>query len=262
MAAARRSTSISKVKRIRADSLVLQQGLADSRSRAAALILAGAVMRPDKTVVDKAGSLLPADEPLSLSKQPLPYVSRGGLKLAAALQHFGSRRGLEVAGAICLDVGASTGGFTDCLLQHGAARIYAVDVGYNQLAYRLRTDPRVLVRERLNIRLATAADLPEQVDLLVIDVSFISLRTVLPVALPFLRPGGRVVALVKPQFEVGRLLVGKAGIVRDPASRAGALQTICAAAAALGLQQVDSIDSPITGQKGNHEFLMYAEKLP
>ncbi len=248
--------------RQRADVLVQHQGLADSRSRAQALILAGAVRCVDGAVVDKAGSLLPADQPLELLRQPLPYVSRGGLKLAAALDVFGARHGLQVEGTLCLDVGASTGGFSDCLLQRGAARLYAVDVGTNQLAYRLRIDPRVIVRERLNIRLASRTELPELADVAVIDVSFISLRTVLPHVLPFVRPGGALVALVKPQFEVGRAALGKGGIVRDPASQAQALQTIVGVAVALGLRDVDSIDSPITGQKGNREYLLFGRCPP
>ncbi len=243
--------------RQRADVLVVQQGLAATRSRAQALILAGAVLRQDNSRVDKAGATLSSDTILKLKGQPLPYVSRGGLKLARALQVFSAQGGLQVAQAVCLDVGASTGGFTDCLLQHGASRVYALDVGYNQLAWSVRQDPRVVVLERLNIRHATEAHVPEAVDLVVIDVSFISLRTVLPTVVPFARPGAHLVALVKPQFEVGRARLGKSGVVRDASARADAVAAIVAEAAALGLTDVAVIDSPIVGAKGNHEFLLH-----
>jgi 23S rRNA (cytidine1920-2'-O)/16S rRNA (cytidine1409-2'-O)-methyltransferase len=246
-----------KPRGLRADVLTVQQNLAATRSRAQALILAGAVVRDNGVRVNKAGELLPADCTLQLKGQPNPYVSRGGLKLQAALQHFAVHGGLSVQDALCLDVGASTGGFTDCLLQHGAAQVVALDVGYNQLAYSLRQHPQVVVIERLNIRHATREQLPQPFDVVVIDVSFISLRTVLPTLLPFVRPGTHLVALVKPQFEVGRGNVGKSGVVRDAAARDAVLKTISEQATRLGLMDVAAINSPIVGAKGNHEFLLH-----
>ncbi|MBX5482014.1 MAG: TlyA family RNA methyltransferase, partial [Myxococcaceae bacterium] len=210
-----------RVPKKRLDVLVVERGLAESRARAQALILAGQVIAGDQRV-DKPGHLVPEDVELRLKGEVLPYVSRGGLKLKAALDHFG----LKVAGAIAADIGASTGGFTDCLLQEGAARVHAIDVGYGQLHEKLRKDPRVISRERVNARYLTDADLPEPVDVVVIDVSFISLTQVLPSVLPKLKPGGLLVALVKPQFEVGRERVGKGGVVRDPAARAEAIDKV------------------------------------
>jgi 23S rRNA (cytidine1920-2'-O)/16S rRNA (cytidine1409-2'-O)-methyltransferase len=246
-----------KTRGVRADVLTVQQSLAATRSRAQALILSGAVVRDNGVRVEKAGEWLPADCTLQLKGQPNPYVSRGGLKLQAALQHFAVHGGLSVQDALCLDVGASTGGFTDCLLQHGAAQVVALDVGYNQLAYSLRQHPQVVVIERLNIRHATREQLPQPFDVVVIDVSFISLRTVLPTLLPFVRPGTHLVALVKPQFEVGRGNVGKSGVVRDAAARDAVLKTISEQATRLGLMDVAAINSPIVGAKGNHEFLLH-----
>jgi 23S rRNA (cytidine1920-2'-O)/16S rRNA (cytidine1409-2'-O)-methyltransferase len=241
--------------RQRADILVVEQGLAESRTRAQALILAGAVMAGADRKVAKPGDLLDCACELWLRGEPLPYVSRGGLKLAAALGHFE----VSPAGLVCLDVGASTGGFTDCLLQRGAAKVYAVDVGYGQLAWRLRQDPRVVVIERENIRTLAKEMIPEPCRLVVIDVSFISLRIVLPAALQFAAEA-RVVALVKPQFEVGRRDVGKGGIVRDPEARAACLVAIVEECGRLGLTEVRTMDSPITGAKGNHEFLLTARQ--
>ncbi len=243
--------------RRRADVLVVEQGLAETRSRAQALILAGAVHLGDGRKVEKAGELLPQDAELHLSGEPLPFVSRGGLKLAAALDAFA----IDVTGRICLDVGASTGGFTDCLLQHGAAKVYAVDVGYGQLAWKLRQDPRVVVIERTNIRTIDPALLPEPFGAVVIDVSFISLTLVLPTLLPFVLPGAELVALVKPQFEAGRKEVGKGGIVRDEAARERALQRVLEAAQALGVTDARTMTSPLRGAKGNIEFLL-AARLP
>lgn len=246
---------MSKAAPKRADILVVEQGLAPSRARAQALILAGAVvvMGEDRRV-EKPGQLLGEATELRLKDQPIPYVSRGGLKLAAALQRYA----IDVRGAVCLDVGASTGGFTDCLLQKGAARVYALDVGYNQLAWSIRQDPRVVVIERCNIRLADDSVIPERCDAIVIDVSFISLRLVLPKVLRFARPGSRLVALVKPQFEVGPQALGKHGVVRDEAARQGALDDMVAEARALGLADIVTMPSPIVGAKGNHEFLLSA----
>lgn len=236
----------------RADQLVVAQGLADSRSRAAALILAGGILTHHGTCVAKAGQLLCSETILRRRGAPLPYVSRGGLKLAAALDHFA----VAASNRTCLDVGASTGGFTDCLLQRGANHVFALDVGHSQLHWRLRQDRRVTVLERLNIRAASRAHLPNLASLIVIDVSFISLRTVLPAALRFAAAGASVVALIKPQFEVGRAQLGKAGVVRNVAARDGALAACTAVARACGLDGLGVLPSPLTGAKGNQEFLM------
>jgi 23S rRNA (cytidine1920-2'-O)/16S rRNA (cytidine1409-2'-O)-methyltransferase len=240
--------------RVRADLALVDQGLAPSREKARALILAGEVLDGDRPVT-KAGELVRGDAPLRLRSLPMPYVSRGGLKLAHALASFG----LDVAGRVALDVGASTGGFTDCLLQAGAARVHALDVGHGQLHWKLVSDPRVVVRDRINVRHLQPDDLPERCDLAVIDVSFISLRLVLPALIPLLRPGAPVVALVKPQFEVGPARVGKGGIVRDPQARADALAEVSAAAAGLGYLVRGQTESPITGAKGNVEFLLFLQ---
>ena len=236
----------------RADLALVRQGLAESRSRAQALILAGAVLRADTGArVEKPGMVLPLNAPLRL-RASLPFVSRGGIKLAAAL----TARGLDVQGKICLDVGVSTGGFTDCLLQRGAARVYGVDVGYGQLDWRLRQDPRVVLHERCNIRHVPPGLLPEPCAVVVVDVSFISLLLVLPAILPFLDRPASLVALVKPQFEVGRGQVGRGGIVRETDLQARAVARVQAAAAALGMVELASLPSPICGAKGNQEFLL------
>jgi len=239
-------------KRVRADELLVARGLAPSRSQARALIMAGRVWVGD-TRIEKAGELLPADVEIRVTREPR-YVSRGGEKLEHALRAFG----LDVTGWVCADFGASTGGFTDALLQHGAQRVYAIDVGYGQLHYRLRRDPRVVVMERTNVRYLTA--LPEPVDLVTIDVSFISLRLVLPSAWRVLRPGGYVIALVKPQFEAGRGRVGKGGIVRDPAVHREVLERVIAAALDLGFTVLGLERSPITGAEGNVEFLLLLQR--
>jgi 23S rRNA (cytidine1920-2'-O)/16S rRNA (cytidine1409-2'-O)-methyltransferase len=238
-------------KRLRADIALVEQGLAPSREKARALILAGEVLAGDRPIA-KAGDLVDAGAELRLRSAPMPYVSRGGVKLAHALDTFA----IDVAGLTALDVGASTGGFTDCLLQRGAARVYCVDVGHAQLAWKVASDPRVRVLDGVNIRLAPPDLLPEPADIVVIDVSFISLRLVLPALPPLARPGAPVVALVKPQFEVGRADVGKGGIVRDEAARARALAEVRAAAAALGYEVRGDTVSPITGGKGNVEYLL------
>ncbi len=235
----------------RADLALVERGLAPSRARAQALILEGLVRCGDR-VIEKAGELVPADAPLRVTAEDHPYVGRGGVKLAAALDAFG----IDPRGAVCLDVGASTGGFTDCLLQRGAARVWTVDVGYGQLAWSLRTDPRVRVIERANIRTLDRAAIPDPIALVTIDVSFISLRLVLPNALQWLQPGGHVVALVKPQFEVGKGAVGRGGIVRDAAARGRVVDEIVAVAAGLGLTSVGTLPSPITGRDGNQEYLV------
>jgi 23S rRNA (cytidine1920-2'-O)/16S rRNA (cytidine1409-2'-O)-methyltransferase len=239
-------------KRVRADLALVDQGLAPSRERARALILAGEVLAGDRPV-NKAGDLVAADAPLRLRNAPMPYVSRGGLKLAHALATFS----VHVAGKVAADVGASTGGFTDCLLQTGAARVYCIDVGYGQLDAKIANDPRVVVIDRTNIRHATADLVPSLADLAVIDVSFISLTLVLPALPNILQRGAPVVALVKPQFEVGRARIGKGGIVRDEAARADALVTVATTARALGYQVLADTTSPITGGKGNIEFLLH-----
>ena len=231
------------------DLLLVQRGLAASRERAQALIRAGQVLVNDE-VADKPGRRVAADAALRLRSR-LPYVSRGGLKLGAALDAFG----LDVAGWVVADVGASTGGFTDCLLQRGAARVYAIDVGYGQLAWKLRQDPRVVVMERSNVRFLER--LPEPVDLATVDVSFIGLELVLPVVQRWLKPQGHIVALVKPQFEAGRKQVGKGGVVRDPAVHRQVLTRLTGWAVEQGLHVLGLIPSPITGPKGNVEFLLH-----
>jgi 23S rRNA (cytidine1920-2'-O)/16S rRNA (cytidine1409-2'-O)-methyltransferase len=238
--------------RARADLVVVEQGLAASREKARALILAGEVLAGDRPV-EKAGELVDAGEELRLRSAPMPYVSRGGVKLAHALDTFG----VDPAGVVALDVGASTGGFTDCLLQRGAVRVHDVDVGHGQLDWKIASDARVRVHDRVNIRTMAPGLLGELVDLIVIDVSFISLRLVLPVLPPLARPGAPVVALVKPQFEVGRARIGKGGIVRDEAARAWALADVRAAAGELGYAVLGDTVSPITGGKGNIEFLLH-----
>jgi 23S rRNA (cytidine1920-2'-O)/16S rRNA (cytidine1409-2'-O)-methyltransferase len=243
-------------KGVRADQLLVEQGLAESRSRAQALILAGLVFAGDRRV-DKPGTSFRPDSPLSLRGRDHPWVSRGGIKLAHALDTLG----WDITGAVAIDVGASTGGFTDVLLTHGAAKVYAIDVGHGQLAWKLRSDPRVVALERTNARHLTAAEIPEPVDLIVCDASFIALEKVLATPLGFAKPEARLVALIKPQFQAGRAEVGKGGVVRDPAVH----ERVCAEAAAwIGQQpgwRVTTIErSPITGPEGNVEFLLAAER--
>jgi 23S rRNA (cytidine1920-2'-O)/16S rRNA (cytidine1409-2'-O)-methyltransferase len=236
----------------RADLLVAERGLAESREQAQALIMAGLVFTPAGPVA-KAGAPLPEDTPLEVRGR-LPYVGRGGVKLAHALDSFG----LDVAGLIALDVGASTGGFTDCLLQRGARRVYAVDVGHGQLSHKLRQDPRVAVMEKLNARYPFP--LPEAVDLVTVDVSFISLALVLPPALEHLKPGGRVVALVKPQFEAAPRDVGRGGVVKDPKVHAQVLGHMIIWAVEHKLRVRDLCPSPILGDAGNQEFFLLLQK--
>ena len=240
----------------RADLLLVALGLAESRARAQALILAGKVFSDTKRV-EKAGDLLADGAPLEVRGQDHPWVSRGGLKLAHALAHFG----LNPAGRVCLDLGASTGGFTDVLLQHGAARVYAVDVGHGQLAWKLRQDSRVVVLEKTNARYLDATAIPEAIGALVCDASFIGLRTILPAPLALCAPGAFAVALIKPQFEAGPGQVGKGGVVRDAALH----RSICAMiadwwAALPGWQVLGITESPITGPEGNKEFLIAARR--
>lgn len=236
----------------RLDKLLVDRGLAGSRERARGLILAGQVVVDDHRV-DKVGQQVEDKAQIRLKGDGNPYVSRGGLKLEKALKVFE----LSVAGRIAIDVGASTGGFSDCLLQQGAALVYAVDVGYGQLAHRLRQDPRVINLERCNIRKLEASQLAEQPDLAVIDASFISLQKVLPPVLNLLADPADLVALIKPQFEVGPKQVGKGGVVKDPQLHQQAVSSIRACAQALDVRVVGVIDSPIVGQKGNREFLIH-----
>jgi len=240
-----------RASRDRLDRALVARGLAESREQARRLILAGAV-RVDGRLADKQATLVSADAAIEIAAWQDPYVSRGGLKLAAALDAFR----IDPTGLIAMDVGASTGGFTDCLLQRGARRVYAVDVGYGQLDWRLRGDPRVVVLERKNIRYLEPGAVPEAIHLAVVDVSFISLALVLPCVIRFLAPQARVVALVKPQFEVGRGQVGRGGIVRDDTKRRAVTEKILACAAPLGLSALGTMDSPIPGQKGNREILV------
>jgi 23S rRNA (cytidine1920-2'-O)/16S rRNA (cytidine1409-2'-O)-methyltransferase len=247
--------NVRNVKRERIDKLLVERGLADSRTKAQALVMAGVVL-VDEQRVRKPSDPFPLDARIRVKHADAPesrYVGRGGLKLQAALLSFG----LNVEGAVCLDVGASTGGFTDCLLQNGAAKVFAIDVGHNQIDWRLRTDPRVEVREGVNARYLQREDFPALFDLAVMDVSFISATMVLPAVVPLVREGGSIVALIKPQFEVGRGEVGSGGIVRDAAKRAQAVETVNSAAAELGLSIGGVIESPIQGAEGNVEFLAH-----
>lgn len=231
------------------DLLLVERGLAESRQRAQALVLAGEVQANGQRI-DKAGSLVPDDAEITV-RTPLKYVSRGGLKLEGALDDFR----VEVSGRACADLGASTGGFTDCLLKRGAARVYAVDVGYGQLAWKLRQDPRVIVMDRVNIRFLET--LPEAVDLVTIDTSFISLTLILPTAMRILRQGGDVVGLVKPQFEAGRGQVGKGGIVRDAQVHRAVLDKIGQFAKSQGWQVRGFTRSRLEGAEGNAEFFIH-----
>ena len=247
--------------KIRLDKLLVERGLAASRERAQALILAGKVL-VDEQKIDKAGAQVVQQSAVRLLGEDLKYVSRGGLKLERALEHWR----IDVAGRICLDIGASTGGFTDCLLQHGAARVIAVDTGYGQIDLKLRQDPRVRLLEKTNARYLTRDAVGETVDIVVTDVSFISATLVLPAVVSAAFPesreerrGKRVVVLVKPQFEAGREHVGKGGVVRDEAAQTAAVERVSAALKDLGIARADVIDSPILGAEGNREFLLYGE---
>ena len=246
------------MRRERVDKLLVERGLAPSRTRAQALVMAGAVLVGEQRV-EKPSETFPPDAPLRVRGAEDPaarYVGRGALKLEKALREFG----IDPSGLVCLDVGASTGGFTDCLLQHGAGRVVAIDVGRNQLDYRLRTDPRVEAREGVNARRLAPADFGERFDLAVMDVSFISVTKILPALVPLLKASGCLVVLIKPQFEVGRGEVGKGGIVTDPRQHARVVEEVNAAARALGLSVGGVTDSPITGADGNREFLALYER--
>jgi 23S rRNA (cytidine1920-2'-O)/16S rRNA (cytidine1409-2'-O)-methyltransferase len=243
------------VSKLRADLALVAQGLAESRTRAQALILAGNVFVGDRRVA-KAGDLIAEEAVLTVKGRDHPWVSRGGVKLAHGLEHFG----FDVTGAIGLDVGSSTGGFTDVLLTRGARKVYAVDVGTNQLAWKLRSDARVIVHEQTNARALTREIVPDPVDIVVCDASFIALAKVLDAALDLARPGAALVALVKPQFEAGRGEVGKGGVVRDPAIHSRVCDDAAAWVASKGWSVIGIETSPITGPEGNVEFLLGAVK--
>jgi 23S rRNA (cytidine1920-2'-O)/16S rRNA (cytidine1409-2'-O)-methyltransferase len=235
----------------RLDIILVERGIAESRGRAQAMIMSGKVL-VNQVPLDKPGALVSDLDTVEFTGNDMPYVSRGGLKLEAALQLLD----VDAGGLICLDVGASTGGFTDCLLQHGARRVYAVDVGYGQLAWKLRQDPRVIALERTNIRHLLPDAVPEPVDLVTIDTSFISLRIVVPAALKFLRQDGRILALIKPQFEVGKGRVGKGGVVRDPTQHEQVISSLSDFFVTLGCNCSRVAPSPLLGPKGNREFFI------
>ena len=235
----------------RLDTLMMERGLAPSLEKARALIMAGQVVVGDHAV-DKSGQQVARDAAVRIKGDPLPYVSRGGLKLKKALDEFG----VDVTGLVAIDVGSSTGGFTDCLLQAGAVKVFAVDVGYGQLAWKLQQDSRVVGMERTNIRSLTPDQLDDVPALAVIDASFIPLAKVLPATAALLKPGGRIIALIKPQFEVGKGEVGRGGVVRDPAAHERVIEDVRSTALDLGLTVSGVCESPITGADGNREFLM------
>lgn len=243
--------------RERIDKLLVDLGLADSRTKAQAMIMAGSVLVDEKRV-EKPSESFPADAHIRIKGDgpESRYVGRGGLKLEAALREFG----IQPEGFVCVDVGSSTGGFTDCLLQHGAARVYAVDVGTNQLVWSLRNDPRVVVMENTNARELNPEQFDEKFDLAVMDVSFISVTKLLPVLIPLLKDNGRIITLIKPQFEVGKGEVGKGGIVREPEKHERVVAEINRFAEGLGLRVGGGIDSPILGAAGNKEFLALYDK--
>jgi 23S rRNA (cytidine1920-2'-O)/16S rRNA (cytidine1409-2'-O)-methyltransferase len=241
--------------KIRLDKLLFDRGIAATLEKARALILARAV-KVNETYPDKAGELVPVDAEIHLKGENNPYVSRGGLKLAGALKEFG----LGVEGVVALDVGASTGGFTDCLLQAGTRKVYALDVGYGQLAWKLREDKRVVVIERTNIRYYDGADLDEQIDLAVIDASFISLKIVLPAVLKLIGEKAQILALIKPQFEVAKEEVGKGGVVQDPVIHDRVVQDISGFCESMNLEVQGTCASPVMGPKGNKEFFILARK--
>ena len=244
-----------KPPKVRVDQLLVDRGLAESRSRAQALVLAGLVFSGE-TKLSKPGHTVPADAPLEVRGRDHPWVSRGGIKLAHAIEHFG----LDPAGAVAMDIGSSTGGFTDVLLQKGAQHVFAVDSGTNQLAWKLRQDPRVTVLEQTSARILTPTDIDRPCNWVVCDASFISLAKVLEVPLKLAAPVCQLVALIKPQFEVGRGEVGKGGVVRDPALHARVCDEVRAWVEGLGWQVQGIVESPITGPEGNVEFLIAAHR--
>jgi 23S rRNA (cytidine1920-2'-O)/16S rRNA (cytidine1409-2'-O)-methyltransferase len=244
----------SAFKKNRLDVLLFEKGLVESRERAKALILEGNVL-VNGTVVDKAGALVRQDDELTVANK-MPYVSRGGLKLDHAIRHFE----IDVKGKTAMDVGASTGGFTDCLLQHGAVKIYAIDVGYGQFSWILRTDERVILFEKTNIRYLDKDLISDEIDIAAIDVSFISLLKVIPNVMEFLKPSGVMVALIKPQFEAGRKDVGKGGVVRSEEKRLEIVENIKGQTENMGLEILGVTPSPVKGPKGNVEYLLYLRK--
>jgi 23S rRNA (cytidine1920-2'-O)/16S rRNA (cytidine1409-2'-O)-methyltransferase len=248
------------LKRERIDKLLVERGLAESRTKAQAMVMAGVVLVNEQRV-EKASEQFPTEASIRIKKADDPtsrYVGRGGLKLEAALNEFK----IDVRGFVCLDVGASTGGFTDCLLQNGAEKVFAIDVGHNQIDWRLRNDPRVEVREGVNARYLNPQDFSVRFDLVVVDVSFISVTKILPAVVPLIKPHGSLVVLIKPQFEVGRGEVGGGGIVRDADKRSRVVDTVNDFAATLGLQTEGTIESPITGAEGNIEYLAHYSYHP
>jgi len=241
----------------RLDKLLVDKGFVQSRERAKTIILAGKVMVGDQ-MIDKAGTFVERDSRIRVMGRDHPYVSRGGLKLEEALREFQ----LDPRGKVAMDIGASTGGFTDCLLQKGVEKVYAVDVGYGQLAWKLRQDPRVVNLERKNIRYLKPQEIGERVDLVVIDTSFISVEKFLPNLIPMVREGGEIVALLKPQFEVGKGEVGKGGVVRDKRKHREVLDRISRFSESIGLEVRGTVESPLPGPKGNREFFIYLQKTP
>lgn len=244
-----------KPAKTRLDLAVFERGHTESREKAKALIMAGAVYVNGQKQL-KAGTTVTEEDVIEVRGEKMPYVSRGGFKLEKAMSEFG----LTLTGKVCMDIGASTGGFTDCMLQNGAVKVYAIDVGYGQLAWKLRTDERVVNLERTNFRYVTEEQVPEPVDFASVDVSFISLRIILPVLRERLRDGGQAVCLIKPQFEAGRENVGKKGVVRDPKVHEDVIETITTFALENGFSLLGLTFSPIKGPEGNIEYLMYVEK--
>jgi 23S rRNA (cytidine1920-2'-O)/16S rRNA (cytidine1409-2'-O)-methyltransferase len=244
-----------KNSKVRLDKLLVERGISPTRERAKALIMSGSVALRDN-IVDKAGTLVSPDVEITIKGRDNPYVSRGGLKLKGTLSEFG----IDVKDFVALDIGASTGGFTDCLLQEGARKVYAVDVGYGQLAWKLRQDERVVVFERTNIRHFSGEDIEDEIDIVTIDVSFISLKLVIPVALRLSGKNAAILALIKPQFEVGKGKVSKGGVVKDPEMHKKVVNEIMEFSRGLNLNIVGTCESPLKGPAGNKEFFLYARK--
>ena len=245
----------SRSEKVRLDRLLVERGIAPTRERARALILSGDVLVGEE-LLDKAGALVPMDAEIRLRREDMPYVSRGGVKLKGALDAFG----ISVAGLAALDVGASTGGFTDCLLQAGARKVYAVDVGYGQFAWKLRNDERVVLFEKTNIRLFDGRGLEDEIGIAAVDTSFISLKLVIPRVADLVREGASILALIKPQFEVGRGQVGKKGVVRDPALHRKVVEEIAGFCRERHLQVLGTCESPLPGPSGNREFFIHLRK--
>ena len=239
----------------RLDKIIVEKGIVPSRERAQALIMEGKVFVNGMPSL-KAGTMVDESSAIELKGEDIPYVSRGGLKLEAAIKHFH----ISLKDKITMDVGASTGGFTDCMLQNGAQKVYCIDVGYGQLAWKLRQDPRIVLIERTNVRYLERKKIPDEIAVATIDVSFISLTKVVPAVLQFLKEDGDIIALIKPQFEVGKGEVGKGGIVKDEAKRMEIVEYIREGLESFGLKTIGVIQSPIAGQKGNIEFLIYMKK--